>query len=190
MTGNKKQLIPWGSLIKDPSSWMIAECIPDGFEWKDPSKIHVGEVFRLLDHWRDREDQGLEPLAWVPTSSLFKNTDTSSMGVRTFRHGKALDPHDSDEEVFVLPDSDELDDVKDGQMIHNLSDHVSAVGGSSTDDWQSSDQDGEAVQNPSNRVAAAVGSSGDGRPMDLKPLAMQSSDHVEDHFGESDFSCP
>src|ERR1700735_3732086 len=162
MTGNKKQVIPWGSLIKDPTSWMIAECIPDGFEWKDPSKIHVGEVFRLLDHWRDREDQGLDPLAWVLTSPLFKNTDRSLKGVRPLRHAKALDPHDSDEEVFVLPNSEEVDEEDDGDTVHKSSDHVSA----------------------------AAASSGDGRSTDLEPLAMQPSDHIDGPFGESDMSCP
>ena len=83
---------------------MTAECIPGGFEWKDPSKIHVGEVFHLLDHWRDREDQGLEPLVWIQTSPPFKNTNPYARPVRC---PKALDPHDSDEEMFVLPDSDE-----------------------------------------------------------------------------------
>src|ERR1700761_638815 len=75
ITGNKKQVIPWGSLIKDPMSWMTAECIPGGFEWRDPSKIPVGEVFCLLDHGRDHGDQGLEPCVWVQTLSLFKYTN-------------------------------------------------------------------------------------------------------------------
>lgn|ERR1700761_1830072 len=63
MTGNKKQVIPWGSLlIKDPTSWMCAECIPDGFDWKDPSKIQVerSSVCLIIDV--DCEDQGLETL--------------------------------------------------------------------------------------------------------------------------------
>ena len=141
---------------------MIAECIPDGFEWKDPSKIQVGEIFCLLDHWRDREDQGLDPLAWVLTSPLFKNTDRSLKNVRAFQCAKALDPHDSDEEVFVLPDSDVFDEEEDGEVVHQSSDHVSAVGGSS----------------------------GDGRSMDLEPLAMQTSDHIDGHSGESNISCP
>ena len=162
MTGNKKQVIPWGSLIKDPTSWIIAECIPDGFEWKDPSKIQVGEIFRLLDHWRDREDQGLDPLAWVLTSPLFKNTDRSSKDEQAFQSAKALDPHDSDEEVFVLSDSDAFDEEEDGEVVHKSSDHVFAVGGSS----------------------------GDGRSADQEPLDMQTSDHIDSHSGESNISCP
>jgi hypothetical protein len=45
ITSKKKQVIPWGALVKDPSSWISAECVPDGFVWKDPSKIQIGEVF-------------------------------------------------------------------------------------------------------------------------------------------------
>ena len=188
MTGKKNQVIPWGSLIKDPTSWILAESIPDGFEWKDPSKIQVGEVFRLLDHWRDRGDQGLEPLSWVPTSPLFKHTDPSSKPVQTFRTAQVLDPHDSDEEVFVLPDSDELDEENNSHMSHTTSDHVSAVGGPPGDRWKTVDQDGEAVHKPSDYLDTIDRSSGDGGPMNLEPLTKKSSDHVEGHSGESSFS--
>ena len=137
---------------------MTAECIPDGFEWKDPSKIHVGEVFRLLDHWRDREDQGLEPLVWIQTSPLFKNANPYARPVRC---PEALDPHDSDEEVFVLPDSDEPDEEEDGQAIQTPIDHVSAFGGSSTDE----------------------------RSTDLEAQALQTSTPIDGNFGESNISC-
>src|SRR6201996_5855093 len=136
---------------------MTAECIPGGFEWKDPSKIHVGEVLHLLDHWRDHEDQGLEPLVWVQTSPLFKYTNPY---VRPVRCTKALDPHNSDEEVFVLPDSDECDVEENGQAIHNPVDHASAFGGSSSDE----------------------------RSTDLDALAMQASTHIEGAFGECNIS--
>ncbi|KAI9443892.1 hypothetical protein H4582DRAFT_2053660 [Lactarius indigo] len=62
VTGIENQTIPWGSLSSDPSAWIDEECIPYDFEWKDPSKIRIDEVFRLLDHWRDRQDQGIDPL--------------------------------------------------------------------------------------------------------------------------------
>ena len=136
---------------------MTAECIPGGFEWKDPSKIHVGEVFCLLDHWRDRKDQGLEPLVWIQTSPLFKNTNPYMQPVRC---PEALDPHDSGE-VFVLPDSDEPDEEKDSQAIHTPIDHVSAFGGSSTDE----------------------------RSTGLEAQALQTSTLIDGNFGESNISC-
>ena len=42
---------------------------------------------------------------------------------------KALGPHDSDEEVFVLSDSDELGEEEDDHKMHKISDDVSAVVG-------------------------------------------------------------
>ncbi|KAF8263366.1 hypothetical protein EI94DRAFT_1704048 [Lactarius quietus] len=71
ITGRKNQVIPWGSLVNDPLTWIPQECIPDGFEWKDPSKIQIGEIFCLLDHWRDCQDQGHVPLTWVPSCLAF-----------------------------------------------------------------------------------------------------------------------
>ncbi|KAH8983595.1 hypothetical protein EDB86DRAFT_3085260 [Lactarius hatsudake] len=78
VTGNKKRTIPWGVLVKDPSSWIFDDCIPKDFVWKDPSKIQIGEVFHLLYHWKERQDQGLGPLMWVPTSPLFQDQSNAS----------------------------------------------------------------------------------------------------------------
>jgi len=119
LTGKKMQIIPWGALVKDPSSWILDESIPDGFEWKDPSKIQIGEIFRLLDHWRDRKDQGLNPIIWVPTCPLFQDMDQSSKRVWNLWQARALDPQDSDEEVFVLPLSMESDDERQDESEEN-----------------------------------------------------------------------
>src|SRR6202453_2972052 len=108
LTG-KAQTIPWGSLATDPTSWIMEECIPNGFEWKDPSKIQIKEVFRLLDHWRARHDEGLEPLIWVSTCPLFKDDGQNAKHVRASRQARALQPPDSDEEVITLPKSDDID---------------------------------------------------------------------------------
>jgi hypothetical protein len=70
----KKATIPWGAVSKDPSSWIMPECTPDGFKWTDPSKIRIGEVYRLLVHWRLRESQGLEPLVWETSCPLLEGT--------------------------------------------------------------------------------------------------------------------
>ena len=52
------------------------------------------------------------------------------------------------------------------------------------------EDDGDTVHKSSDRVSAAAASSGDGRSTDLEPLAMQTSDHIDGPFGESDISCP
>ncbi|KAH9176173.1 hypothetical protein EDB89DRAFT_2065978 [Lactarius sanguifluus] len=113
VTRKPKLIIPWGSLVKDPSSWIIDECTPDHFEWKDPSKIQIGEVFRILDHWRHRQDQGIGPLMWVPTSPLFDNMDDPPRRGRSVRKARMLQSQGSDEEYFVLPNSQDSDQEDD-----------------------------------------------------------------------------
>ncbi|KAH9037487.1 hypothetical protein EDB85DRAFT_1888399 [Lactarius pseudohatsudake] len=100
VTGNKKQTIPWGVLVKDPSSWILDDCTPEEFVWKDPSKIQIGEVFRLLSHWSDRQDQGLGPLMWVPTSPLFRDVKHPRRHRRHLRY--AQQSNASDQESFNL----------------------------------------------------------------------------------------
>jgi hypothetical protein len=102
--------------VKDPSAWMDKGSIPFAFDWKDPSKIQVGEIFRLLDHWRDREAQGLIPLVWVPTSPLFQDAEVSQKKVRKVRQARTLQaqkPNSDEEETFELPSSSSDDDQGD-----------------------------------------------------------------------------
>lgn len=146
VTGRKVQVIPWGTLAKDPSSWISAECFPNNFEWKDPSKIQVGEIFRLLDHWRDRQVRGLDPLIWVQTCPLFQDAAGHSKHGRTVRRVQVQQYlHDSDEEVFVLPSSQEIDqedDESDNNDENESSDEAPIVGNCS-DDGESMDLDAE-----------------------------------------------
>ena len=59
--------------MDDPCSWIEPECIPDGFQWADPSKIRIGDIFLLLEHWRERRRQRLSPLIWVTTCPLLRH---------------------------------------------------------------------------------------------------------------------
>src|ERR1700691_2123812 len=113
VTGMAKQVIPWGTLVKDPSSWISEECFPTGFEWNNPSKIQVGEIFRLLDHWRDRQDKSLDPLIWVPTCPLFQGAEDPATRGQTLQKTRVQQLPDSDEEVFILPSSEDSDWDKD-----------------------------------------------------------------------------
>jgi hypothetical protein len=133
LTGKKQQIIPWGTLVKDPSSWITDACVPHGFEWKDPSKIQVGEVFRLLDHWRDRQDRGLDPLIWIPTSPLFQDAAKPSKHVRSSRPATTQFQEDSDQEVFILPQSDDLDEEDTNPIDKGSSDSSSSSDDSSND---------------------------------------------------------
>jgi hypothetical protein len=95
--------------VSNPTLWIVADCTPDRFEWKDPSKIQIDEVFRLLDHWRACQGMGLDPLIWASTCPLFQDTEKIVKNMRAGRQAKALQPPDSDEEVFILPDDDDID---------------------------------------------------------------------------------
>ncbi|KAH9172395.1 hypothetical protein EDB89DRAFT_1906250 [Lactarius sanguifluus] len=104
VTRKPKLIIPWGSLVKDPSSWIIDECTPDHFEWKDPSKIQIGEVFHILDHWRHRQDQGIGPLIQDSdqeddkTGSV-KPSDDSSNDDSFDKTDATKSPDDSDDDL-------------------------------------------------------------------------------------------
>jgi hypothetical protein len=109
----KPQAIPWASLAKDPTCWIAEECTPDGFEWKDPSKIRIKEIFRLLTHWNVRQSEGLEPLIWVATCPLLEDAQGTAKCVLAGHRARALEPQDSDEERFILPATDEIDPESD-----------------------------------------------------------------------------
>ena len=81
-SGNNNATIPWSKLTNSPSSWIRDECYPEGFSWADPSKIRIGQVFKLLDHWRQREKDGLEPLLWNPSCDLLTDLGHETRCVR------------------------------------------------------------------------------------------------------------
>ncbi|KAI9438460.1 hypothetical protein BJY52DRAFT_1229805 [Lactarius psammicola] len=54
------------------------QCVPDGFQWADPLKLHIGNVFDLLNHWRQRKQDHLEPLIWVSSCPLLKDVKQPS----------------------------------------------------------------------------------------------------------------
>ena len=129
--------------MKDPPSWISAECIPNGFEWKDPSKIQVGEIFHLLNHWRDWQDKGLDPLIWVLTCPLFQDVEDPSKHMQTLQQARVPQMEDSDEEVFVLPSSSDLDQGDDG-FGDNESLEESASAGNSSDNAEDINLDVES----------------------------------------------
>jgi hypothetical protein len=116
VTGKKTQTVPWGSIMKRPSSWISHGCVPKKFKWKDPSHIKMKPIFRLLNHWRKRQNDGLEPLIWLPTCPLLQG-ENGSFSRRKLRSTTIEQAQLSDEEVFDLPsshDSDEMDEDLDG----------------------------------------------------------------------------
>ncbi len=99
ISGKRKAIVPWAKVATDPTAWIDEECYPPGFKWADPSKIQVGQVFRLLDHWRQRQNSGLTPLIWNPSCGLLANTNRRSEHIRSRRDPDSN--HDSGEENFA-----------------------------------------------------------------------------------------
>ena len=135
-TGKRLQSIPWGAFVKDPSSWMNNECFPPSFQWKDPSKIQIGEVFCLLDHWWDCKSRDLDTIIWVPTCPLFHIQDSSkrirSTHQARVRQREAL--QNSNEEFFDLPSS--------STGLSDNDDYESEVNNSSSHDEGQEESDG------------------------------------------------
>ena len=98
ISGKKKATIPWAKVTMDPSAWMHEECYPSGFRWADPSKIRVGQVFHLLDHWRQRKESGLAPLIWNSSCELLADVEHYSEDVRNRRQIQSDHSSESDED--------------------------------------------------------------------------------------------
>jgi hypothetical protein len=129
-SGNPTGRISWSRLVTNPTSWIIADCMPDGLEWKDPSKIQIDDIYCLLDHWKACQDSRLELLVWASTGPLFQDNNKTAKNLQASQHTHTLQPPDSDEEVFVLPDSDDIDLDNEGDHSH-LEDapHFDAISG-------------------------------------------------------------
>lgn len=129
MSGKKKQIIPWGQFTRDPYSWISEECAPGNFPWKDPSHIKLADLFALLDHWRCRQDQGLNPIIWLPTCPILQSTARPIGRGQTVRwqQARVQQQEESDEEVFQLPASDDVDEEdEENEMDDDLGERSDA----------------------------------------------------------------
>ncbi|KAH9007560.1 hypothetical protein EDB84DRAFT_1447435 [Lactarius hengduanensis] len=94
ISGKAKATVPWAKVATNPTAWIHEECYPSGFPWADPSKIKVGDVFSLLDHWRQRKRDGLLPLIWNPSCELLSDAVQKPKQVRNPTHGLRDSPSD------------------------------------------------------------------------------------------------
>jgi hypothetical protein len=101
ISGKRKAIIPWAKVAMDPTAWIDEECYPTGFQWADPSKIQVGQVFHLLEHWRQREESGLIPLIWNPSCGLLADAERHSESIQSRRQSQLNPDSDSEEEDFA-----------------------------------------------------------------------------------------
>jgi hypothetical protein len=106
VTGRKQARIPWAELCQDPPSWIEPECAPDGFQWADPSKIRIREIYRLLEHWRERQRQRLNPLIWVTSCSFFRNSSPSLDDRQNYSSDQSTDSNSSDDDSVRNTSSD------------------------------------------------------------------------------------
>ena len=53
---------PWADLYNSKDMFIAPKTLPDGFNIRDPLKMVVGEVEVLINHWRERLEEGLKPL--------------------------------------------------------------------------------------------------------------------------------
>ena len=100
-------------MCRTPSDWIVEECYPEGFSWADPSKIRKSEVFRLLDHWRQREKEGLTPLIWNPSCDLFNDGEICSRTIRKQKRNDIPSSSDSSTSSSPGPDSSQTDSEED-----------------------------------------------------------------------------
>ncbi|KAN0141874.1 hypothetical protein V8E53_000336 [Lactarius tabidus] len=78
VSGKQHARISWGELSTKPSTCINPECSPIGFTWADLSKIRIGDIHQLLEHWYGRKRQHLTPLIWAETCPVLKDATLSS----------------------------------------------------------------------------------------------------------------
>jgi hypothetical protein len=132
VSGRKKEIIPWAKLCQDASSWIKPECTPDGFQWADPSKIRINDVFRLLDHWRQRQEHQLEPLIWVSSCPLLQGVEQPSEHNRGRR--RRQDHH------FSLTDDEGSEGSSDSSSFDGKSDNEAGANSEDSTDPRSNNR--------------------------------------------------
>ena len=106
-------MISWAKVCRTPSDWIVEECYPEGFSWADPSKIRKSEVFRLLDHWKQCEKEGLTPLIWNRSCELFDDGEICSRTLGIKKRNDILSSSDSSTSSSPGPDSSQTDSEED-----------------------------------------------------------------------------
>ncbi|KAH9036252.1 hypothetical protein EDB84DRAFT_1560971 [Lactarius hengduanensis] len=117
ISGKPYATIPWAKLSTTPTAWVQEECYPPGFKWADPSKIRLNDVHDLLIYWRQRKEDGLDPLIWNPSCELLADSDLE----KTSKHLPARRRHqnastsdvDGDEENYAQ----ELNNITDNSSV-------------------------------------------------------------------------
>ncbi|KAH9032407.1 hypothetical protein EDB83DRAFT_2319161 [Lactarius deliciosus] len=99
VSGRAQATIPWAKITINPTSWIDEGCYPSGFRWADPSKVRVGDIFNLFDHWRQRKHDGLPPLIWNPSCELLSDAVQQPKQIRNRTRRRGDCPSDGDDEA-------------------------------------------------------------------------------------------
>jgi hypothetical protein len=51
-----KQSVPWAAVSAEPDVFLDPEYMPEGVLFKDPSRLHRDDCKKVLEHWKDRQD--------------------------------------------------------------------------------------------------------------------------------------
>ena len=102
VSGKTNAKISWARVAASPSTWIEPECTPEGFEWADPSKIRIANIFLLLQHWREQQRQRLAPLIWASTCPLLKDASSSTDERQEYQSHQSQD--DSSTEDYNIND--------------------------------------------------------------------------------------
>jgi hypothetical protein len=123
ISGLRNPKIPWSMVSSNPTAWIREECYPTEFPWADPSKIRVGTLYKLLDHWRQRQNDGLTPLIWNPSCELLADGDQLLKNVRTQKRTYTGRPHsdESEDSDGTSSDNEEEDLAAEMAKIFNES---------------------------------------------------------------------
>jgi hypothetical protein len=113
--------IPWAKLSSDPSAWIGEECFPSGFQWADPSKIRIVQVFQLLDHWRQRKNDGLTPLIWNPSCELLLNVEERPQHVRNSQQRQSGQSRSNEREFHDSSSGSDTEEEDFGSELGRIS---------------------------------------------------------------------
>ncbi|KAH9016363.1 hypothetical protein EDB84DRAFT_1567258 [Lactarius hengduanensis] len=117
ISGKPYATIPWAKLSTTPTAWIQEECYPPGFKWADPSKIRLNDVHDLLIYWRQRKEDGLDPLIWNPSCELLADSDlektSKHLPARRRHQNSSTSDVDGDEENYAQ----ELNNITDNSSV-------------------------------------------------------------------------
>jgi hypothetical protein len=125
ISGDKKAIIKWADIIKDPTSWIDEECYPPGFQWANPSKICMKPAIHLLNHWRQQRDSGHSPIIWNPLCEALTAVDQPALRVQCQSWSDANEDNDGDEDFAaklarIFEDRSDLEDtIPEAQTVQS-----------------------------------------------------------------------